>query len=455
MAGIGFEIRRILHRNTLLSVLQAYGFAGIISSGPWVLSILGLMLVGVLSVGIVTPSGLIVKFLVSVTYLTAVSLILSGGLQLMLTRHVSDSLFAERPDRVLPNLLGAMIILTLVSGALALAVAPLFDTSIAHRVLLGTGLVVLGNVWLVFVLLSSLKEYQLVLGIMAAGYGALVLLCLLLRPYGLEGLTAGFVVAQTGMLFAMLALLVRRFPSRAAPSFDCLDRRQCFYSLFFCGLLFNLGLWADKFVFWFTPETSQSIVGPLRASLIYDLPIFLAYLSIVPGMAVFLVRMETDFAEQYERFYDAVRDGGPLAEIYALKDDMVLILRRGIYEIFKVQGITLAFLILWSVPLLEWVGIDIYYTALLRIDLFAVAMQVVVLSVLNVLYYLDRRYMAVALSALLCVSNLALSWLSIQWGPVFFGYGFALAMTATALTGLLILSRQLRHLEYETFMLQH
>ena len=39
MAGIGFELRRLLKRENLLGLIQAYGYAGVISSGPWVLSI--------------------------------------------------------------------------------------------------------------------------------------------------------------------------------------------------------------------------------------------------------------------------------------------------------------------------------------------------------------------------------------------------------------------------------
>ena len=44
MAGIGFELRKILKKKTLLSIVEAYGLAGLISSGPWVLSILALFL---------------------------------------------------------------------------------------------------------------------------------------------------------------------------------------------------------------------------------------------------------------------------------------------------------------------------------------------------------------------------------------------------------------------------
>jgi uncharacterized membrane protein len=35
MAGIGFELRRLLRKNTLLGLVEAYAYAGVIGSGPW------------------------------------------------------------------------------------------------------------------------------------------------------------------------------------------------------------------------------------------------------------------------------------------------------------------------------------------------------------------------------------------------------------------------------------
>ena len=34
MAGIGFELRKLLARDNLLALLRAYAYAGVISSGP-------------------------------------------------------------------------------------------------------------------------------------------------------------------------------------------------------------------------------------------------------------------------------------------------------------------------------------------------------------------------------------------------------------------------------------
>ncbi len=121
MAGIGFELRRLLDRQSLWGLVRAYTYAGVISSGPWVLSILGVMGIGLLSVGPV-PAVEVRQFLVTITYLMAASLIWTGGLQLMFARFIADCIYRGGEARVLPNLFGA---LTVTGGGAALLGIPL------------------------------------------------------------------------------------------------------------------------------------------------------------------------------------------------------------------------------------------------------------------------------------------------------------------------------------------
>lgn len=60
-------------------LLQAYAFAGIIGSGPWILSIVGILAIGLLSHAVVVPSFLVTQFQTSVTYLITISLVLTGA----------------------------------------------------------------------------------------------------------------------------------------------------------------------------------------------------------------------------------------------------------------------------------------------------------------------------------------------------------------------------------------
>lgn len=95
MAGIGFELRKLLKKDTLLSLIRAYTYAGVISSGPWVLSIIGILIAGLFSVSVVMPNFAVSQFQVTVTYLIATSLVFTGGLQLAFTRFCADRTFEK------------------------------------------------------------------------------------------------------------------------------------------------------------------------------------------------------------------------------------------------------------------------------------------------------------------------------------------------------------------------
>lgn len=456
MAGIGFEIRRILRRESFLNLLEAYGLAGIISSGPWVLSVLGVMLIGIISINLTEPDILIIQFLVSVTYLMASSLVLSGIFQHVFTRWVADRLYSKQNGLILPNLMGLIWVTTLLALLIGGAVAGLWlrDTGLLYQLLMIANFVVLCNLWLVTIFLSSMKSYRRIVILFALGYATAVVASTQLAPWGLEGLLGGILLGHSLLFFSFFYTIIRQYPGDNFIAFDFLQRSQIYPSLIFTGLLFNAAVWADKFIFWFHPDTSQPVIASLRASVIYDLPIFLAYLSIIPGMAVFLVRMEADFAEAYDRFYTAVREGDTLERINRFRDEMVLIARNGIYEIFKVQGLTVIVLFLWGPEILAAIGISPLYLPLFQIDLVAVAIQLLLLAIQNVLFYLDARGINVTLCALFFVSNIVFTLITIGLGASFYGYGFAGAALISALTGLFLLSRKFDRLEYETFMLQ-
>ena len=120
MAGIGFEIRKILNRDSYFALVRAYAYAGLISSGPWVLSILGLVAIGLLAININMSPVLISQFQVSVTYLTMASLILTGVMQLSFTRWVSDQLYRKKADHIVPNFAGVLLVTNVVAGTLAM-----------------------------------------------------------------------------------------------------------------------------------------------------------------------------------------------------------------------------------------------------------------------------------------------------------------------------------------------
>lgn len=456
MAGIGFELRKLQKRDTYFSLLQTYTYAGIISSGPWILSIIAVLIIGIISVPVVIPAVLVSQFQVSITYLIAASLIFTGFGQLAFTRYSADRIFEQEHYRLLPNLNGLLLLITSIGGGLAFPLAILLfpDTSIIFRLLFAATFVTLSCVWTAAILLSGLKDYKAILVNFAVGYGTALALSFFMRAWNLEGLLLAFLIGQFVLLKGMLFVIFRNYPSRNFVEFDFFRRDRVHLSLVLTGFFYNLAIWADKIVFWYHPFTGSRVIGPLHASVIYDLPIFLAYLVILPGMAVFLVRMETDFVEYYDKFYDGVREGGSLSHIREMKDEMVITARDGIYDIIKIQAIATIVVFLLGPTLLGMVGISRVYIPLLNVDVVGTGLQVVFLGILNIYFYLDRRGRALFLTALFACLNLVLSTASIYLGPAFYGYGFAGSLCICILCGMFLLDRDLSALEYKTFMLQ-
>ncbi len=456
MAGIGFELRKLLTRENYSGLLQAYAYAGIISAGPWILSIIGILLIGIFSIGVVEPRSLIVEFQMSVTYVMASSLILTGIVQLSFTRFIADRLFEKKDDWVLPNFNGLLLTTVVISGIIGLTVIVLLfpQESVIYRLLLLSAFVIMCATWIATVFLSGMKRYKAIVALFFVGYVVVITTALLLRPFGLEGLMAGFVCGHFLLLAGMMTLIYRGFRSERGVSFDLFRPGAMFGSLVLTGLFYNAAIWADKFIFWYTPETSQNVIGPLRASVIYDLPIFLAYLAIIPGMAVFLVRIETDFVEYYNKFYDCVRDGAPLSTIEHARNNMARAARQGLFDITKVQAVTVLLIFALGEQLLQWLGMSPLYLPLLTVDVVATSLQVVLLGILNILFYLDKRRMVMMLTGLFLLSNTVFTLFSIQLSVAFFGYGFALSLLLTVLVGLWWLQQRFDALEYETYMLQ-
>ncbi|QKE40823.1 MAG: exopolysaccharide Pel transporter PelG [Ferrovum myxofaciens] len=456
MAGIGFEIRKILHKDNLTSTLAAYSYAGLIGSGPLILSIVSIQLISLFSLSVARTNFPIVQFQVSLTYLIAASQILTGAVQLMFTRYISDRLFGNENETVLPSYHAVLLVVTLGAGILGLILCftAFAGMDIDYRLLMLTAFVLLCNIWCGIIFLSGIKQYRAILLLFVVGYGSAVIFALFLFPrFGLNGLIGSFVLGHILLILGMHALIYRNFRSEKYISWQVFDRRFNYPRLGVVGLCYYLGEWLHKIQFWYYPFTGQPVIGPLHASFIYDYPIFLSYLAVLPGMAFFLLRIETDFVEYYNAFYDAVRSGGTYEHLQNMRNMMVRGVRTGLYEVLKIQSIVVLLVFAFGQDLLHLVGISVYYLPLLRIDTISASLQVLFLVAINVFLYIDRQRVVMILSVLFVVLTGLFTWVTLKIGPETYGYGFALSSFVVVLMAIFYLEQYFSELEYETYML--
>jgi uncharacterized membrane protein len=452
MASIDIRLRELMKQNSFFGLIRPDGYTGMDHSGPWILPIIGMVIIGLVNANQSSSSLSVSEFQISVTYLVVFSLLLTSPLQLLFTHFIADQLSQNKQSTVLPNVLGMMLLVITLSGILGgLILISFFSGSLIYRLLMLMGFVILSAIWILISLLSGLKTYRRILMVILLGYGNTVVAMTQLQTVSLEGLMGGFIVGHSLLLFTLLNLVLRSYSSTQLIAFDFLKNKQIILNLALTGFLYNLAIWIDKLIFWFNPQTSASIIEPLRASEVYDTPIFLAYLSIIPGIVIFLLRIKTDFSEKYAMFYQSINDGEPLHQIKKLYREMSDVAHRGVQDICKVQGITILILLLIGDKLLSWFGILSNYRLQFSIDLIAVGVQVILLVILYLLFYFNERLLVLCL--LFVVFNSMLTLLTLKLDPSFYGSGFAVAVILTALTGFYLVLQKLDRISYETLIL--
>ncbi|MGQ3027349.1 MAG: exopolysaccharide Pel transporter PelG, partial [Ferrovibrionaceae bacterium] len=94
MAGIGFVLRRLTQRDDLLGLAQGYLLSALVSSGPWLLTVLaiaGVNLIGTAVAGIAQVE----QFRIVIIYNFGFSLLFSGPILLVGTRYLADRIFTR------------------------------------------------------------------------------------------------------------------------------------------------------------------------------------------------------------------------------------------------------------------------------------------------------------------------------------------------------------------------
>jgi len=316
-------------------------------------------------------------------------------------------------------------------------------------------LVTVSAIWIGAVYLTAVRDYGAVLRCFAVGYGtSFAAAWALTKIAGLGGTMAGFLIGQIVLLLAILRVIYRAFGTIAAPSFGFLSYFKKHRDLALCGLVYNLGIWIDKPLHWWLSPHGYQVAGALYASPLYDQAVFLSFLSVAPGMAVFLLTLETTFAGRYAEFFRLVVEKGTWAQITRTKDEMVDVLREGLTRLLKFQGAVTLALILGAERLLKALGLGAVQTLVFQVTLLGVCLLVLFLALLTVLFYLDRLREALICCAAFAAVNFVLTIAGLLADERWYGIGFTAAAAVAIVLAGVYANRALLRLEQRTFTSQ-
>jgi uncharacterized membrane protein len=452
VAGIGFELRRLTERDDLLGLVEGYSYAALAACGPWVFTILSLSAIVALGMPATTPQEL-AAFRVLVLYNFSFSLVLAGPIVLVTTRYLSDCLHARDVQSAPALLVGA---LTLVFGAALPIAAPVyllhFQLEPAIRLGAILNFMLVSGIWVVSVFLTAVKNYRGVALAFLGGMSAGTIAASLLAPgWGAAGMLCGFNAGLAIIFFTLIARVFAEYPARAERPFLFLPLFRRYWDLALGAVAFNAAVWADKWIMWFAPERER-----LRSGLVscpdYDGAMFLAYLSIVPALAAFLLTIETGFFEKYARFYDDIRRHSPYSKIEDNHRELIQSFVDGSRNFLVLQGSISTVAILTAPQLFEWLGVNFRQLGIFRFGILGAFFHAGFLFLSIILSYFDQRRTLLALSVLFLGANCLFTLLSLRLGFAFYGYGYFLSALVAFGCAFTATARFITRLPYETFV---
>lgn len=456
MAGIGFELKKFLAKESYLGTLGAYGFAGLVCSGPWLLSIATILMLSLISDYYQLSLEISRTFQVIIVYIIAGSLLLTSVLQHTFTRYIANLCHLHHQSKIIPSLNAVYLALILtagITGVIAVnALTPSLPTTI--KCLIVSSFVLISLIWLSTSLLSGMLAYKTILFAFFSNFIVAIALSMRWHSDGLQSLLISFLCGQFTLLMVLIYTIYHAFPTNQLIDFSCFKMKGTSKILIFTGFFYNFAIWIDKFVFWYSGSTGMPIIDSLHASMIYDFPIFFAYLMSVPGMAVFLLNLETSYTDAHQRFFDFVCGDSTLNEIQGAYEDLIEAGRLSIYSAIKSQSLILFVCLIIGSLLFMQFHLPLIYLPLSMVCLLAGSLNVILWATLDIIFYLDRLKEALIITMTFAFSNALFSWLSIQLGIFYYGFGLIASLLLAIGLGFTLLNRIGLTLQYETYMVK-
>jgi len=439
MAGIGFELKKIFANQGVTHAVRGTLYAAMATIGPILLVVVGFVVLFFIS-GLQHAHLYQRDVLMAIILYTFIfSLVLTLPLSAVLSRYIADCIYEDRLEDVLSGYYAGLLLnmgVALLTCVPFLAAA-VYWGSLPHLDALLAGMFFLAMVFLFYNMpfISALKEYRRIALAFVAGMGIsvglsyilVVLVAMRLVPGILLGIGVGF-----GLTAWLLYLLARNFFKTKRRKYTLFWQYLRRYKWILLGNAFYvLGLYVHNFVFWVAPPANEgaanlsvTVAQIFHMAPMYDVATFLAMLTSVPAMVIFVVRTEINFHEKYQEYCHQLT-GGVGHDLEAAKKRMFSTLVQGMLFIGKAQllvSFILYLVLLYLAPILHLGGFVLTLYPLLAAGFFVVYLMYFMVIFLH--YFSDEAGVAwvtgTFFSIVLLVSVLCVVF---SVPPIFYGAG--------------------------------
>lgn len=430
MAGIGFELKKLFNREGILSTVFAGLYATIVTVGPTLMVIICMNLMYYILPYVNVPYREKEILSSTILYVFIFALIVASPVNIILSRYTADKIYQEDYDSVLSafdtgNLV--LAILTVLTGV-PFGIAMYFIGKFSLAYIMVSYLFYAGLIFSFYCMtfITLLKEYRkitysfllsLVVGILFA--------CALVFWWefsAVNGILGGMTLSFNMIAVMLMSRIRRNFKAHNRNTREVLRYFKKCWKLLLSSFFYTLGLYSHNFIFWFFSSYQVLVAKVFLSAPTYDMVTYLAMLSNISILVIFVVNVETKFHTAYKTYCESVI-GASGKDILRAKQKMIEVLRKEFLYIVQLQIIINICVFVLVIAFASDLGITGRILTMYPVMSMAYMLIYLVQCMMIFQYYLDDGGGAVLVSLIFVLGSTVGSLVSVHFAPVFAGCG--------------------------------
>ncbi len=342
MAGIGFELKKLMNKGNIVNMIAGTTYAVMVTIGPTILLAGTLMLMYVI-LPYSSEAFADREFLSStILYVFIFSMLVTAPINSVLSRYVADKIYEDRIEDIMPAVHSGLALNIVLASALSMIIVfreaevgidPFF-TFLSYWFFMAINMTMF---FMIFI--SALKDYGKIfmayfIGILAAIIFAIINVYVFNNVVSYSIL--GSMVLAFSIICTMLYANLKSYFKKSSKNY--IEPLKYFFRykpLVFTNFFYTLGLYIHNFVYWGT-DYGAYIGNVFWTSPDYDMATCLALFTNISTLVIFVVKAETSFFGSYQAYLEAVNGGGS-EDIELAKKNMFRTLKNELFYIIRFQ----------------------------------------------------------------------------------------------------------------------
>jgi polysaccharide biosynthesis protein PelG len=455
MAGIGFGLREFSRHEGLARPTLAVSHAAFVASGPSIFTILSLAIIHQSTTNSLSATASY-TFRGVVIYAFTFSLLITAPFFNVAIRQLADDLFVGCVERVSGRFAAALLFSVWSALIVSISMYALVAVSAIDFLSMVAATTAAAVIWPALSFCQATRDYRSVTGSFVVGLsiavaGTIAGACSGWSPAEMVG---AFCLGLVVTFFCLVRQILATFPC------ENVNVTQEFVSLFFDLKRYSVlaigsaaavaAIWIDKWIMWFGPMQISLDNGLINAPF-YDGAMFIAYLSLIPGLGLFLISVDVTFQQSLTMFFNEIREG---ATLYRIEENCGSLRSRtytSIGEMLAFQTFVCLAAVMLSPLIVPITGLLYEQIGVLRTGLVAAEFQFLFIIASTLILYLDRHERFLALQIIFLILQAGGTIASITFGPASYGYGHLVACAVSSLIAAATLENTLENLPRLSF----